>query len=199
VELPERPGAREAAYRFVSLAIERKEQHERQLAETRRQESENSYTRRLLSHQERLSQSPSLSRHHGRPDGVCRLAVAAAKNGGQASLLCGVSPNALGAASGRSRFASCCWSPDGGLEHIPDAAVRGLRAPTLIITGDRDVARLEHAVDLSRLFPDARLLVLPSGHDYLGEASSAAADTGYAEIAARLLERFCRFSPAHAE
>jgi len=74
---------------------------------------------------------------------------------------------------------------------VPDASVRGVRAPTLVITGDRDVTRLEHAIELSRLFPDARLLVLPSGHgDYLAEASSAPADTDYAEITARLVERF---------
>ena len=74
---------------------------------------------------------------------------------------------------------------------VPDAAVRGVRAPTLVITGDRDVGRLEHAVELSRLFPDARLLVLPGGHgDYLAEAVSAPTDTDYAEITARLVERF---------
>jgi pimeloyl-ACP methyl ester carboxylesterase len=78
-----------------------------------------------------------------------------------------------------------------GFTDVPDAAVRGVRAPTLIITGDRDVARVEHALELSRVFPDARLLVLPSGHgQYLAEASSGPADTDYAEITARLLERF---------
>lgn len=78
-----------------------------------------------------------------------------------------------------------------GFTDAPDPAVRGVQAPTLIITGDRDVARLEHAIELSRLFPDARLLVLPSGHgDYLAEASIAPADTAYAEITARLVERF---------
>jgi len=78
-----------------------------------------------------------------------------------------------------------------GFRDVPDAAVRGVRAPTLIVAGDRDVTRLEHAFELSRLFADARLLVLPSGHgDYLAEASSAPADTGYVEITARLLERF---------
>ncbi len=78
-----------------------------------------------------------------------------------------------------------------GFTDVPDSTVRAVLAPTLIITGDRDVARVEHALELSRVFPDARLLVLPSGHgDYLAEASSAPAETGYAEIAARLLERF---------
>ena len=78
-----------------------------------------------------------------------------------------------------------------GFLDVSDAAVRGVRAPTLIISGDRDVARLEHAIELSRLFPDARLLILPSGHgDYLAEVSSAPADKDYAEITARLVERF---------
>ena len=79
----------------------------------------------------------------------------------------------------------------GGFRDVPDAAVRGVPTPTLIIAGDRDVTRLEHAIELSRLFPDARLLVLPGGHGtYLAEASSAPTDTDYAEITARLLERF---------
>jgi len=78
-----------------------------------------------------------------------------------------------------------------GFTDVPDAAVRAVLAPTLIIAGDRDVARVEHALELSRMFPEARLLVLPSGHgDYLAEASTAPADTGYAEITARLVERF---------
>lgn len=74
---------------------------------------------------------------------------------------------------------------------VPDAAVRGVRVPTLVIAGDRDVTRVEHAVELSRMFPDARLLVLPSGHgDYLGEVTTAPEDTDYAEITARLVDRF---------
>jgi pimeloyl-ACP methyl ester carboxylesterase len=81
---------------------------------------------------------------------------------------------------------------------VPAAAVRGVRTPTLIIAGDRDVVRLEHAIELSRLFRDARLLVLPSGHgDYLAEASSAPADEDYAEISARLIARFLSETLAH--
>jgi pimeloyl-ACP methyl ester carboxylesterase len=85
-----------------------------------------------------------------------------------------------------------------GFKDVPDAAVRGVRAPTLIVMGDRDVARLEHAIELSRLFPDARLVVLPGGHgDYLAEASSAPADTDYAEITARLVGRFLAAPQPH--
>lgn len=80
---------------------------------------------------------------------------------------------------------------------LPDAVLRAVRAPTLIVTGDRDVARLEHALELSRALPDARLLVLPSGHgEYLAEAVTAPHDTDYAEITARLVERFLAAGPA---
>jgi len=56
---------------------------------------------------------------------------------------------------------------------VPDADLRAIHTPTLIVTGDRDIVRLEHAVELTQLIPNARLLVLPGGHgDYLGEAAS---------------------------
>ena len=59
--------------------------------------------------------------------------------------------------------------------------------------GCSDTCRSRKLTELSRLFPDARLLVLPAGHgDYLAEASSAPVDTDYAEITARLVERFLR-------
>jgi len=55
-------------------------------------------------------------------------------------------------------------------QDVPDAALRTLRAPTLILIGDRDVTRPEHAVELTHLIPDARLIVLVGGHgEYLGE------------------------------
>jgi pimeloyl-ACP methyl ester carboxylesterase len=74
---------------------------------------------------------------------------------------------------------------------VSDDLVRAVHAPTLVVAGDRDVATLEHTIELVRLFPDARLLVLPSGHgDYLAEAAAAPADVDYADISARLFERF---------
>jgi pimeloyl-ACP methyl ester carboxylesterase len=48
---------------------------------------------------------------------------------------------------------------------IPDDAIRGIASPTLVIVGDTDVMRPEHAVEQFRLLPHARLAVLPStGH-----------------------------------
>lgn len=74
---------------------------------------------------------------------------------------------------------------------VPDDAVRSIRAATLVVIGDRDVVRPEHALELTRLIPDARLLILPGGHgDYLGEATMTESETRYPELTARLVEQF---------
>jgi pimeloyl-ACP methyl ester carboxylesterase len=74
---------------------------------------------------------------------------------------------------------------------VPDALVASVRAPTLIVLGDRDIVRLEHAVELTRLIAGARLLVLPGGHgDYLGEAVMTQGETPYPGLTARLIEAF---------
>ncbi|MEV5875479.1 alpha/beta fold hydrolase [Streptomyces sp. NPDC052101] len=39
--------------------------------------------------------------------------------------------------------------------------LRGLRAPTLLVIGDSDFVRIEHAAQMRELIPDARLAVLP--------------------------------------
>ena len=61
-------------------------------------------------------------------------------------------------------------------EDVPDAQVAAIRAPTLIVLGDRDVVRPEHGFELTKLIPGSRLLILPGGHgDYLGEADATPA------------------------
>jgi pimeloyl-ACP methyl ester carboxylesterase len=49
---------------------------------------------------------------------------------------------------------------------IPAEAMRGITAPTLVIVGDSDVMRPEHAVEIFRLLPHAQLAVLP-GTDHM--------------------------------
>ncbi|HVG06931.1 MAG TPA: alpha/beta hydrolase [Thermoanaerobaculia bacterium] len=74
---------------------------------------------------------------------------------------------------------------------VPDDLVRSVRAPTLIVLGDQDIVKVEHAVELTRLIAGARLLILPAGHgDYLGEVVMTQKDTGYPELTARLIEEF---------
>jgi pimeloyl-ACP methyl ester carboxylesterase len=81
-------------------------------------------------------------------------------------------------------------------QDVPDDAVRSVRAPTLIVLGDRDIVRPEHAVELTGLIPGARLLILPGGHgDYLGEAVMTRTPTRYPELTARLIEEFLDGEP----
>ena len=76
-------------------------------------------------------------------------------------------------------------------EDVPDDRIRAVRVPTLVVLGDRDIVRLEHAVALTRLLPDARLLVLPGGHgDYLGEAVMTRRETRLPEITAGLIDTY---------
>ncbi|HKT00584.1 MAG TPA: alpha/beta fold hydrolase [Rugosimonospora sp.] len=60
-----------------------------------------------------------------------------------------------------------------GFTDWPDALVASIAAPALVVVGDRDVIRVEHASLLASLIPGARLLVVPGNHgDYLGELAA---------------------------
>lgn len=79
---------------------------------------------------------------------------------------------------------------------VPDVLVRSVRAPTLVVIGDRDIVKPEHALELTRLIPDARLLVLPAGHgDYLGEAVMTQRETRLPELTAGLVGEFLDAHP----
>jgi len=74
---------------------------------------------------------------------------------------------------------------------VPDADVRAIRAPTLIMLGDHDIVKPEHALELTRLLPNARLMVLVGGHgDYLGEAIMTQRATRAPELTAGFVEEF---------
>jgi pimeloyl-ACP methyl ester carboxylesterase len=80
------------------------------------------------------------------------------------------------------------------MQHFVDTTddeVRSVKATTLVLLGDRDVPTLEHAVELTRLFPKARLLILPGGHgDYLGEVSAGPLRAAYPALTVGLVEEF---------
>ena len=76
-------------------------------------------------------------------------------------------------------------------QDVPDDLLRSVRAPTLIVCGDRDIVRPEHAVELTRLSPGARLLILPGAHgDYLGEAVMTTKESRQPELTAELVAEF---------
>jgi len=45
-----------------------------------------------------------------------------------------------------------------------DAVLTSIKAPAFIISGDQDVATLEHTVKMTRLIPNTRLMILPATH-----------------------------------
>lgn len=56
---------------------------------------------------------------------------------------------------------------------IDEKDIQSIQAPALIIIGDRDVVRPEHAVEMYRLMKRARLAILPGGHgEYMGEITT---------------------------
>lgn len=55
-------------------------------------------------------------------------------------------------------------------EDWSDDDLRSIKAKTLIVSGDRDVASAEHTVLMHRLIPNSQLLILPGGHgEFMGE------------------------------
>ena len=76
-------------------------------------------------------------------------------------------------------------------EDIPDAAIRAIQAPTLVVVGDRDVIRPEHALELVRTLPNARLSILPGTHgSYLGEIMTPNVSQRVLESFAALIDEF---------
>lgn len=56
---------------------------------------------------------------------------------------------------------------------ISEEQMRSIKAPALIITGDRDVTTPVHAAEIQSLLSGSRLAVFPGGHgDYIGEITT---------------------------
>ena len=56
---------------------------------------------------------------------------------------------------------------------IPDESISSIRAPTLILIGDKDVPLPEHTVEMYRRMPHAILSIFPGGHGtYMGELTT---------------------------
>jgi pimeloyl-ACP methyl ester carboxylesterase len=72
---------------------------------------------------------------------------------------------------------------------IPDAVIHAIGVPALVISGDAEVVRAEHALALSRLLPHARLIIVPGGHgEYLGTAE--APDSHLPALVVPMIEHF---------
>jgi pimeloyl-ACP methyl ester carboxylesterase len=69
--------------------------------------------------------------------------------------------------------------------------IHSINVPALIIIGDEDVVRPEHAVEMFRLLPHARLAILPGKHGaYIGEATTEMEDSRIPDLAVSIIEEF---------
>lgn len=69
--------------------------------------------------------------------------------------------------------------------------IRSIQAPTLVIVGDQDVVRPEHAVEMYRLLRHGRLSIFPDNHgSYMGEAMSPNPDSKVPELFVAMLEEY---------
>jgi pimeloyl-ACP methyl ester carboxylesterase len=72
-----------------------------------------------------------------------------------------------------------------------DELMRSIKSPTLIISGDRDVISAEHAVVMSKLIPNARLMILPAMHGaYIGASEVPDAGGKLHELTVAVVEDF---------
>jgi pimeloyl-ACP methyl ester carboxylesterase len=56
---------------------------------------------------------------------------------------------------------------------ISDEKIKSIKAPTLIIIGDKDVITPEHAIEMHRLIDNSELAIIPGGHgEYIGEITT---------------------------
>ena len=72
-----------------------------------------------------------------------------------------------------------------------DEDLKSIKAPALIINADKDVTLPEHALKMSRLIPNAELIILPGVHgECLGEIETASLNSKQPKIVVDLVEEF---------
>lgn len=74
---------------------------------------------------------------------------------------------------------------------IPDEQIKTIKAPALIIIGDKDVITPEHAIELHRQIANSQLAIIPGGHgEYIGEITTLKPDFKESDLAVPLIEKF---------
>jgi pimeloyl-ACP methyl ester carboxylesterase len=69
--------------------------------------------------------------------------------------------------------------------------IKSIQLPTLIINGDADVVRPEHAMEMFRLLPNAKLAILPECHgEYIGEITAVKEGSKLPEMTVAMIEEF---------
>jgi len=72
-----------------------------------------------------------------------------------------------------------------------DEDLASIKAPSLIIAGDKDVVTTAHAVKMSQIIPTAQLMILPGTHgSFIGEICTAEAGSRMPEATVAIIEEF---------
>lgn len=72
-----------------------------------------------------------------------------------------------------------------------DDELRSIQSPTLLICGDRDVMTTEHTVKMSRLIPNAQLMIHPGTHgSCIGEVCAVEEDSRMPEMTTEMIREF---------
>ena len=79
---------------------------------------------------------------------------------------------------------------------IPDEQIKSIKAPTLIIIGDKDVITPEHAIELHRLISNSELAIIPGGHgQYIGEITTITPEFKESDLVVPMIEKFLDKKP----
>ena len=78
-----------------------------------------------------------------------------------------------------------------GFKDWKDEDIRSITAPTLIVIGDQDLTRPEHAVEMHLLLPQSRLTILPGNHgSYMGEIMASDPNSKVPELFVAIVNEF---------
>ena len=74
---------------------------------------------------------------------------------------------------------------------IPDEKIQSVKAPALIIIGDRDVITPEHAIELHRQIANSELAIIPGAHgEYIGEITTLTPGFREIDLSVPMIEKF---------
>lgn len=74
---------------------------------------------------------------------------------------------------------------------IPDDLIKSIKAPTLIIIGDKDVITPEHALEMQRMIANSQLAIIPGGHgEYIGEITTVTKGFKEEDMVVGMIEKF---------
>lgn len=74
---------------------------------------------------------------------------------------------------------------------IPDRQIESIKAPALIIIGDKDVITPEHAVEMHKQMTNSELAIIPGVHgEYIGEVTTLKLGSKEEDFVIPMIERF---------